>query len=399
MIKPLSLSAAIQASPELSVLLTAAADRREAVLLLVNDSHRATQTLPTLRAIADLADTLPARPAFRAIVATGTHKFPLAERHAFEHDTFAGCGLVIDSIDWHEGDAASTHVNIGLYCFHQSVAESTLLLSIGSVEPHYFAGLTGAHKTCTIGVVSRRDIEVNHAGALSPQSDCFILDGNPVYDGIAAMVAALQAAGKKIVAVQQILSHDRLIDIRIGDPLSTLHDLLPVARATFAREIDTPVDLIHLRVPLPLGRNLYQADKALKNNHLAVRDGGGIILEAECFEGVGPNAFLDLLRRAATYKQAVDCVAADGYRLGDHKAVKLRYLTDPPARGVHVALVTPNVSDEDARTCGMRRFGDVEQATSWLKTVIGESPRTLIIEDAGNAVVTARSRGSSANPK
>jgi nickel-dependent lactate racemase len=161
----------------------------------------------------------------------------------------------------------------------------------------------------------------------------------------------------------------------------------------YVRAIERPADVLRLRVPLPLGRNLYQADKALKNNHHAVRDGGGIVLEADCPEGIGPDAFMNLLRRAGDYATARQIVAQEGYRLGDHKAVKLRHLTDPAQRGVHVALVSPNVTVADVEIAGMSAFAEVTSAIDWLARVLtGPLERGLTVEDAGVVCVRPRSR-------
>ena len=134
----------------------------------------------------------------------------------------------------------------------------------------------------------------------------------------------------------------------------------------------------------PLARSLYQADKALKNNHLAVRDGGCIVLEAACPDGVGQDAFLDLLKEARSFAEALARVAARGYRLGDHKAVKLRHLTD--TRRVELAFVSPGLDAETCALLGGRKAPSVAEATA------GRSGRGVVVDDAGNAVTLVRGR-------
>lgn len=257
------------------------------------------------------------------------------------------------------------------------------LLPIGSLEPHYFAGITGAHKTVTIGVLARRDIERNHRHALDPRSDVLALEGNPVYDGHATWVRALAHGGRRICALNQVVAEGAVIAAAAGDALETLHALAPTVRDVFCHTFPEPFDVLHLQVPDPLGRMLYQADKALKNNHRAVRDGGGIVLEADCREGIGPDAFFGLLRAADSYAAAVRHVDERGYRLGDHKAVKLRDLTDPARRGVRVALVSSEISDADARAAGMTRHASVAAALAWLRATT-DIRRGLRVHDAGN---------------
>lgn len=363
---------------------------KQPVLLLINDSHRSTRTRAALQALARFWRDFELAPRLRALVAAGTHRFTNSERASFESETLADCGLLIESVAWHDALDATAMARIGAFHFHREVAVARQLLPIGSAEPHYFAGVTGAHKTCTIGVLAREDIERNHRGALDPASDVMALAGNPVHDGIVRAAAELDAAGKLIYAINQVVCGGALLGAAAGDVFGSLEELLPLVRATYVQTVDAPADVLHLRVPPPLGRSFYQADKALKNNHRAVRDGGGIVLEAECPEGVGPDAFMDLLRQAPDYDGAVRAVEGRGYKLGDHKAVKLRYLTDAAQRGVRAAIVSRNISAADAGTLGMRVFATVGEALVWLRAAVSGALRSgVVIEDAGFVSVRA----------
>lgn len=382
-----TLLARLDGSPELAQFLADVEAGPRRVLLMVNDPHRSTCTREVLVALADVCGRRHAGLAFRVIVATGTHRIGTDERDQFERATFADCGLSIGEVAWHD----ALDPKLQPFCggrVHPWLAEDEAWLAIGSVEPHYFAGLTGAHKTATIGCISRADIERNHAGALHPGSDVFRLAGNPVHEGIVAWLDSFRRNGKRVLGINELVREGQMLAVAVGDPLATLEDLLHAVRETYSHAIAEPVDLLRLEVPMPLGRSLYQADKALKNNHRAVRDGGAILLEAECPEGVGDEAFLRLLGRAPDYASACRAVELEGYRLGDHKAVKLRHLMDPAARGVHVALVSRCLADEVARRAGLRSFPTRTEALEWLDTAVeGSRRRALAVRDAGFVVV------------
>lgn len=377
------LDAALAASPALDALLNGP----QPVLLVVNDPCRATPTSVVLAAVARRFAARGATPEFDALVAAGTHTFGAAERAAFERATFRGCGLRVRSVVWHDAGDASALVDLGCLRIHRVLAAAARVLAVGSVEPHYFAGATGAHKTVTIGCLARADIERNHAAALHPASDVLALRGNPVFEEIEGMMARLTKPPRDVVAINVVARGERVVAAAAGDALTTLAELLPVVRRVYAHEPAAPVDVLRLRVPPPLGRSFYQADKALKNNHRAVRDRGGIVLEADCPEGIGQDAFMDLLRRAPTYADARRCVDRDRYRLGDHKAVKLRHLTDPAARGVRVALVSRFVSDVDAGVLGFQAAPDVPAALAWMRANVTPCARGMIVDDAGQVCV------------
>lgn len=385
--------AAIRGCPRIRELVARCARLGVPLLVVINDPHRSTRTDLALAALTEVLGGWPAGFTVEVLVATGTHDFPPRERAAFERRSLASTALAPATVHWHEATNAAGLAPCGPARFNRVLLAHQAVLAIGSVEPHYFAGLTGAHKTATIGCLAREDIERNHAGALDPASDILALRGNPIYDGAAALLHALCERGRQVVALNQVLCGGHVVAAAAGDALETLDRLLPVVREVYVHQVERPVDILHLHVPDPLGRNLYQADKALKNNHLAVRDGGVIVLDAPCAEGIGPDAFMTLLRRAPDYATARRLVLQEGYRLGDHKAVKLRHLTDSSARGVRLAIVSPHVHSADAAACGAERFDTIEPALEWAARAARPAAEGLLglrVEDAGMTVAVAR---------
>ena len=379
------LNSALASSTALRSFLVEAAREKSELLLIVNDPYRATQTKPALQALAAYLRTLRLDLRFSVLVGTGTHAVDPARRAQFEARTFSDCGLTLGSIAWHESTASSEMLEIGGVRMNQAVARARHLLAVGSVEPHYFAGVTGAHKTLTIGCMAKADIEANHVHALSPDSRILRTIGNPVFDGVAKVLKGMAAADKQMCVINEVICNDVVAAAAAGDPLATLEELMPAMRRCFVYDIEKPVDILHLRVPPPLNQNLYQAEKALKNNGGAVRNGGGILLEASCEEGLGPRRFIDLLRTAPTYALSREFVSRRGYRLGDHKAVKLRHLTDSSCQGVFVAIATDRLRPDDLAGTGLVVLEDVAAAMDWLMHIVEPTPREgLVIDDAGN---------------
>lgn len=360
----------------------------EPVTIIANDPYRPTRTGDVLQAIPRAMGRGASRPEFRLLFATGTHRVAEDERAAFERSILAGTSLPITEVRWHDADDAAQLSDVCGVSMHRWAATGRFLMPIGSVAPHYFAGVTGPHKTVTIGIMARRDIERNHAHAIHPAADLMRLHGNPVFQETAGLTGRLAAAGKHICAVAQVVAPGGLVYVAVGDPVESVHLALPSAARTHVAHVDRPADLVHLRVAPPLNRNLYQADKALKNNHRLVRDGGGIVLEADCNEGIGPDWFLESLRAAPDYAGARRRVEREGYRLGDHKVIKLRHLTDPQQRGVRVALVARGMAPACATAAGMTPFTAVDEARGWLIDAIdGAIECGYTVEDAGTRCV------------
>ncbi len=348
------------------------------VTVALNDPQRQTASLAVLAALAPL-------PPVRIVVACGTHRFAPAQRTPLEQALRPAAN--VQSIRWHDG-LADDLVPLNGWRVNPALLDGAgPLLAIGSVEPHYFAGLTGAHKTCTIGCSDPDAIEANHAGALSPDSGLLRLAGNPVHEGIAAMLAGL-AARRPVLAVNLVQLAEAVHAVAVGEPLATLDELAPVVRGLYCHRLPEPADALVLDVQGPLGQSFYQADKAIKNSEHAVRDGGLLVLHAPCPDGIGQDHFVRLLRAGPDARAARALVQRQGYRLGDHKALRLRALTDPAGRAVRVVAVSAGLSHDDCAVLGFARAPTVADALAGA-AIDPARHRVYRVADAANTVVHA----------
>lgn len=369
-----------------------AASEGRSLTLLVNDAHRYTDTRTFLDALLGVLDrTLAGErlPPLRVLVATGSHVSTEAERQAHEAAMFGPHAARISETVWHQARDEQSLRAVGHTTFHTWMSEGGFYLACGSMEPHYFAGVTGAHKTLTVGVMSMESLTANHEHALSSQARPLKLDGNPVHLGIVDALADLEDAGARLLAFNQIIVAGKLVGVTAGHPLEALNAGLATVRACFAASVDDEVDLVISEVGAPLDRDFYQADKGIKNTEFAVREDGVLLLEAACSRGVGIDHFVELLRAAPTAEQARAIVAERGYRLGDHKAVRLRALTDE--RRVHIGLVSAGVPYELADVLGVTMFAERREAVAWARDILGgETSRAVVVHDAGNLALEVR---------
>lgn len=347
-------------------------------ILLVNDLDRA-HPVDLAAVVRDLWEGDGRRAT--VLVATGTHK---ADRGALV-DALGGL-----EVELHDASDDAAHVELDARAgageararIDRRVARADLILAFGTVEPHYFGGWAGAHKTASIGVLARSTIEQNHVGALDPRSRPAALDGNPVFDGIARVLRALEQDGRRVLAVDQVLDDQRRpVGLGVGTWRGALERCLPAARQAFLHTVAAPVDALVARVPGVLGRNLYQAEKGLKNSEDAVKDGGAIVIEAALEHGVGPDRFVKLLEGAPDVAAARAQVAA-GYALGDHKAVKWRALE---ARGVRIVVASPRLDPARVAAARITVRPTLEAALAEAGVRTG---RGLVVDDAGLLAVT-----------
>jgi nickel-dependent lactate racemase len=346
-----------------------------AVLVVVNDPARATRTAEVLAALRARA---PGRP-FELLVATGSHRWDRAARDAHEVPLLAAVGEPV-AIHWHDGhdpSASSALPRTGrlLSSCYQRLAPESDVVVVGSVEPHWFAGLTGGHKALTVGIAPVAEIARNHRHALSPLARPFVLEGNPVFDDLRPVVeeSVALAVGGRVLAVQHCA-----LRWLAGDPLGTLRALGGAARARWLRRVPRPLDFVVSHVGPPLSRSLYQAEKAVKHAEHAVRDGGLLVLVAGCEEGIGPPRFVEMMAEAPDEASMLRAIDRVGYRLGDHKAVRLRRLLE---RGVRLVVVSRSFDPAEAAVAGFRVVPSLDALRGELK---GEG---AVVEDGAHCVL------------
>ncbi len=144
----------------------------------------------------------------------------------------------------------------------------------------------------------RRDLE--EAGALIGCD--FIL--NVVLNSKKQIVRAV--AGHPVLAHREAA---KTVDAMYIVPLRELADIVVVSAG------GAPKDL-----------NLFQSQKALDNAQYALKDGGSIILAAECPEGLGERVFERWINEATNKQELIDRLDY-AFEIGGHKAGLLAKLT------------------------------------------------------------------------
>ena len=272
-----------------------AASRR--LLIVVNDRYRPTPTAQILRSLESAIDFA----STRILVATGLHPATSSVDNKFQF------GVLADKVAsiLHIHDAADENHLTAFGSGDKAVRLNSLfawcdsILTIGSVEPHYFAGFTGGRKIILPGCASFADVERNHAHAVSAASQPLARQGNPVYDDIQTRTAALDEIPRQ--SIQVVCDHDQNIYFAAsGDWDESFNLACDFVIANYSRAVSGKYDLVISVVYPPLDRNLYQLQKSYENVQSSVRDGGTILLISACRDGIGDERFLKIAAEFAS---------------------------------------------------------------------------------------------------
>lgn len=352
---------------------THASQHQEPLLWIINDPERPTRSDLLFQELFKRCPTPP--PPLALFIATGSHQFSSLEKERFLHKILGHYLSAFQATYWNTLTDSFVSFGSGVaYFLNQILLQYPYWILVGSVEPHYFSGITGAHKTLAIGCANLDALKTNHEMALHPQARIFQCTGNPVFEDQRKRYEQAKNLARQVLSVQFMQHQDTILDAFIGEALDGLNVLAPRAQKQFTKILQKPVKQMLLTVEGPLGVSLYQAEKAIKNNEWVVENGGTMVLKAPCPKGIGPDRFLRLLKQYTSYQEAVQAYAP--YQLGDHKALKLLYLVDPQERGVKLLICSEGITEEQASAVKMQKISEEE----WQKFL--NHPDSYLLEHA-----------------
>ena len=273
----------------------------DSVLIVVSDATRATASAQLVNLLVRRLVQAGVSPANIAVIfATGIHR-PVTEKEKHELLT----QFVVQRLRVLQHDAYDNSQLITLGTTERGVTvevnralkEFSRVILTGGIGFHYFAGFTGGRKSICPGLASARTIEATHMLALDFVSGgrragvaAGALDGNAVHEEcerVAALVAPAfgvntivdeKRRAVKIFCGDWRLAHRAGCDYYLGQhsvAIPAKRDVVIASCGGFPHDI-----------------NLIQAHKALDMAALACKDGGTIVLLAECSDGLGRPDFL-----------------------------------------------------------------------------------------------------------
>ena len=346
------------------------------ILIIVNDATRPTPTAKILKHLNEYIDL--SEKAF-FIIACGSHREPTEDEFEFIFGKLYQ--KLKKNIIVHDAKKTDEMVYIGKtnrgtkVSFNKKIFDFKKIITINSVEPHYFAGYTGGRKSFLPGVASYETIETNHTHALKKEACSLKLQGNPVNEDM--MEAAALLENLDIFSIQIILTpNSEIFEIVTGDLTQSFLDATKHANKVFCSKFKEKANIVITVAPHPMDINLYQSQKALENGRLALKENGIIILVSECSKGIGPDNFMKLLSSEETPEAVLNLLKQE-YKLGYHKAGKIADL----ASRAQIFAVT-NVDENQIKKAFMQPFLNVQEALdAAIKKIeeTGEKPHIIYL--------------------
>jgi nickel-dependent lactate racemase len=261
---------------------------------------------------------------------------------------------------------------------NDKVLQVDRLITINSVEPHYFAGYTGGRKSILPGISGIETITHNHKLSLVPEARAMHLTGNPVHED---MTEAAKMIPRAIFSIQVIIDNRRqLCTLRFGDLFESFEQAIPDADRVFCVPLKAKADIVVTCAAPPGDINFYQQQKSMEYGKLALKDGGILIGVSACRAGIGDDTFIRLLSSVKTPAEAIEKIRAN-FVLGYHKSAKLAEMMLTS----EVWTVVP-IADETVRSIFMKPYHDVNAALAEAIRLKGPDATVTVLPDGGLTV-------------
>jgi lactate racemase len=192
----------------------------------------------------------------------------------------------------HEPENDAAHEVFGLtrtgvpVLINRHLTQADVRIITGFIEPHFFAGFSGGPKGIMPGVAALRTVMSNHgAHHIGDARATFgITEGNPLWEEMRDLALRIGPSFLLNVALNE---GREITGIFAGDLVAAHRRGVEFVRAGAMHAVDEPFDIVvTTNSGYPLDMNLYQAVKGMRAAELIVRDGGTVIIAAECEEGV-----------------------------------------------------------------------------------------------------------------
>jgi len=363
----------------------------DTVAILFSDITRPTpndRLLPSL--LAELGHV--PRERITLINATGAHRANTDEElRGMLGDT------VVDGyrIAQHDARNQDSLVNLGQTRFGHDIlvnriyAEATVKILTGFIEPHFFAGFSGGPKAVLPGVAGDRLILENHSTRMldDPGATWGVTDGNPVWEEM--LEVALKTAPTFLLNVT--INRERAITGIYAGDLQAAHQAGTAAvRQTAMVAVEAPFDVvITSNSGYPLDLNLYQAVKGMSAAVQVVREGGSIIVAAECWDGIPDHGeYKNILHMADSPQALLKVLRQPGFLMIDQWEAQLQAQIQCRA---DVYVRNSYLSDKEIRAALLHPCRQIEETLAELLARYGPDARICVLPEGPQTIPYVKS--------
>jgi nickel-dependent lactate racemase len=169
---------------------------------------------------------------------------------------------------------------------NKALVEADVRIITGFIEPHFFAGFSGGPKGIMPAVAGLRTVMKNHSGInlANPKATFGVLEGNPIWEEMRDIALLV---GPSFLINVTLNDRREITGVFAGDLINAHRQGCAFVRETAMQPVEAAFDVVvTTNSGYPLDQNLYQAVKGISAAARIIREGGTIVIAAECSDGV-----------------------------------------------------------------------------------------------------------------
>jgi nickel-dependent lactate racemase len=321
------------------------------------------------------------------LIALGIHR----AQTSHEHEKILGALYGRIRVRDHDCDNPAELVSIGRTSngidvrINRAAVESDRLILTGVIGFHYFAGFGGGRKSVLPGIASRQACMASHFTVLNPgpgsgknrHAVTGNLDSNPVH---LAMTEACALAAPDFI-LNTVLSPDRQIIAAFAGQWREAHEAgCRYYREHFSYPLRAKADLVVVSCGgFPKDINLIQAHKSMEYAAQALKEGGVMILLAECRDGFGNSTFFNWFRHKRL--DQFEAALREKYEINGQTA----YSILQKARRFRIILVS-EFPGQQVEEMGMLPAGSLDEALQHAETFLPSDWTALVMPEGGSVL-------------
>jgi nickel-dependent lactate racemase len=312
----------------------------------------------------------------RIFVATGTHR----ENTPRElRDLLGSNALARFCVNQNSAADESSHIHVGTSRFGNDIRllreflESDVKVVTGWIEPHLFAGFSGGAKGIMPGLAALATIARNHCPTNidHPDARWGVREGNPIWEEIDKVG---QMVGP-IFLLNVTMDHKRRITGVFAGDLREAH-AHGCEHARTSNNVRMP-GLFEVVIAgsggYPQNINLYQVVKGMSADSEVTREGGSILMAAECVDGVpSDGGYCRILDETRSASELLDAVRRPG---GLRKGAWQAHIQALVCRRTTVYMYSKGLSDAEIARAHLRPAESISKKAQELIESYGPSAR------------------------
>ncbi len=264
--------------------------------------------------------------------------------------------------------------------------EADIKILTGFIEPHFFAGFSGGPKAVLPSIAGIESVMSNHGAGMigAAEARWGVTRGNPIWE---EMLDAAQKTDPTFLLNVTINRDREITGIFAGDLEKAHAQGCEFCRQSAMVPVPHAFDIvITSNSGYPLDLNLYQSVKGMSAASEAVRQGGSIIVAAECWDGLPDHGeYARLLRSADQPADLLAQIQQPDFHAHDQWQVQVQALIQAKA---DVYVFSDGLSDEQIRGALLHPSADIEATLAELIARYGPNTSICVLPEGPMTVPT-----------